>query len=140
MQHEHWRLVLGLDPAKRPQVTKVLKDRLKRWLDGEWAQLWYECTHPPARAANVGVKDAEGWRRYNAARATHFFLNGHLREGRQALQSSGLLSMANPSVREQMHELNTPSTPPVAIHDPPADVDSNPRWSFARKVRFLTLF
>ena len=38
--------------------------------------------------------------------------------------------MANPSVREQMHELNTPPTPPVEIHAPPVDMDTNPRWSF----------
>ena len=89
-------------------ITKLVRQRLQRFFDGEWEELWDEANSESTVRPTM-VRTAEQDHRFRVNRARHLVLAGQLHDGRQVLTGHSLLSLANPQVTSQFDEIFTPS-------------------------------
>ena len=112
-------------------ATKVVKHRIDRFFNGEWAALYDEAN--AGLVQPVHVKSEAEAAHVLAAKVEMKARHGCLQEARSSLMAkTGLLPLSDPQVREQLHELNQPpeGSPPPPIPPPPPDLHSDSSYTF----------
>ena len=66
-----------------PTLSRVFAQRVERFFDGDWRQLYYEARNPVHRPEHVDT--AEDFHRKQGRRAEHLAMNGQFREAIQSL-------------------------------------------------------
>ena len=116
-------------------ATAAVKSRLDRFNSGEWRELWHDAhEHPELNRllkARRGAQSGQAAQHAKLARAKHYALNGQLRDARQCLTDSGLLSFFEPGIQQKMHALfEDCADGGEPIMDAPGDIGDDDCWGF----------
>ena len=120
-------------------TQELVKSRIRRWLAGDFAQLWEDVLAEHERYAHKNLKKTispESLRKANAQRARRAVEDGQYRKAIQALSSSGL-ARVTPEILEQMLDKH-PNSPPPPI--PPGTPPPPPEISHQDVLRALKSF
>ena len=124
---------LGKHPPLQPgqdelTTTQIVKHRLARFFNGEWEDLYNEASENVTRP--MKLRSAAELQYVKSQKIERKARNGSLQEAMMALSGSGLLSLAEEGVREQLRELNTPPVTPPPIPPPPQRLQEDEKFEF----------
>ena len=121
--------LMNLGPGVTAKPSRVMKERLKLFQQGEWQQLWAAAHEPlPPRSSRPWGDEAIMQSKLNKAK--HKALTGQLTDARNALMGAGLLSPLHDHVLQQLKDQHRVDDQPPPMPDRPHDVRENDKYQF----------
>ena len=88
----------------KPSVTRVMRDRIAAFLDGDWDQLWEEANAPVKQREHTQSEEAH--KRSKIKRAEHKAMVGQLSDAHSTLLNAGLLDPHIPDTMDQLLDIH----------------------------------